>query len=194
MGDVKRSPDVRKGSVSDPHPRKHEPPEDVHESGDRIVIRGGERHAPHQLGDLCPTIVCDHGGEREVIAEEQFVFLTGAAAFAVPPRRLFVGIGAVFLGAPRGEILDVGPVDRERDGAGRVLPPDTGLEEGVEDLLERLFGCAVGNVFAQHLFDEGEGVLDLTVGQGVRAVLRLADDAEITAVLVVESHKCPVHP
>ena len=26
------------------------------------------------------------------------------------------------------------------------------LEEGLEEILERLFRCAVGNVFAQHLF------------------------------------------
>ena len=137
--------------VTDRHPGKHEPFEDVHKGRDRVVVRGGEHHAPHQLGDGCPGVVFDHGGEREVIAEEQFVFLAGTAAFAVPPRRLFVGIGAVWLGAPRGEALDVGPVDRERAGAGRVLLADTGLEEGVEDLLERLFGCAVGNVFAQHV-------------------------------------------
>jgi len=60
--------------------------------------------------------------------------------------------------------------------------------------LERLFRCAVGNDFAQRVFKEREGVFDLAVGQGVGAVLGLTDDAQITAVLLVEAHKGLVHP
>jgi hypothetical protein len=71
---------------------------------------------------------------------------------------------------------------------------DAGFEHSVAGGGQDLAGCAVGMLFLQCLHQEAEGVLDLPVGELVRAVLPVLGDAEPDLVGGGQRGQRLVHP
>jgi hypothetical protein len=58
-------------------PRGRHALDDGDDGDDGVEVTGGEGEAPNELGDGLGPLVSDHGGDREVVAEEQLVDLAG---------------------------------------------------------------------------------------------------------------------
>ena len=71
---------------------------------------------------------------------------------------------------------------------------DAGFQQAVADGGQSPGGSAVGMVFGQRLRDEVEGVLDLPVGELVRAVLLLVQHAEPGLVCGGQAGERLMHP
>jgi hypothetical protein len=84
------------------------------ERGDGVVAAGGQGHAAGELGDGRALLVRHRDGGRQVVAEEQLVFIVAQVVLAVPPGCL--GVGAVAGSARRGpgEGFQVAPVRGQR--------------------------------------------------------------------------------
>ena len=147
--------------------------------GGGVAGRGADGDPAGELGDGRAVLVGHHDRRGQVVAEEHLAFLDLAADVAVSPGRLGVGAGAGGLVGHRpGPGLDVGPVDGQR-GAGRLeRGGDAGFQQLVADLLQAAGGGAVGLGLGQRCGDEPGGVPGLAVGELVRAVLPVGDDAQ----------------
>jgi hypothetical protein len=100
------------------------------------VAAGGQGHAAGELGDGRALLVWHHDGGRQVVAEEQLVFIVAQVVLAVSPGGL--GVGAVAGSARRGpgEGLQVAPVHGQRAAGVPGSLRDAGFEQVVAGRLQ----------------------------------------------------------
>ena len=145
--------------------------DDADEARHRIDPARDELGASDELGDRGAALVGHHRHERVVVAEEQLVLLPGPVPAAMPPGRLGIGTGTVFLTRRAREARDVGPVDGVGARGVLVGRGDARFEQSVAEPLKGCQGCTVGIVLSQRPLEEVGRVLDLAVAQFVRAAL-----------------------
>jgi hypothetical protein len=162
------------------------------EGDNRIDMTTAQRDAPDQLGNAGPTLVGHHGRRREEVAEEEVLF--GHPGTAVPPGGLGVGAGRDRIGGWPGEGLLIAPVDRQRRGRARHLFGHRRLDEGVEHRAQCVRGHPVGRLLFERAHHEGEGVLDLTIGEGVLGATPVDDHAEAQAIGARQGNERAVGP
>ena len=181
--------DVAERDAGGGHGRQH-----GGERGDGVVAAGGQGHAAGQLGDGRALLVRHHDRGRQVVAEEQLVLVVAQVVLAVPPGCL--GVGAVAGPARRGpgEGLQVAPVHGQRAAGVLELFRDGCFQQAVAGALQFRRRQPVRLVLAERPGDQAEGVLGLPVGQQVRAVLPVREDAEPPLLALGQADQGLVHP
>ena len=180
--------------VADRDPALEHPLQHGDERRRRIDLAGADLDAAHQLGDRRTTLLLDGRDHLQVVAVEGLVTLTGRVAAPVPPGGLGIGAASVALRRWTGERLQVGPVDGIRARLGFPAELDARLQQGVEDLRERLAGLPVGLGLGERPRHEREGALHLAVGEQVGTVLPLGDHPEPPLLGLGQPEQRLVHP
>ena len=173
MGVAGVGQDVAQRDAGGGHGRQH-----GGERGNGVVTAGGQGHAAGQFRDGRSLLVRHHDRGRQVVAEEQLVLVVAQVVPAVPPGCL--GVGAVAGPARRGpgEGLQVAPVHGQRAAGVPELFRDGCFQQAVAGALQFPRRQPVRLVLGERPGEQAEGVLSLPVGQQVRAVLPVREDAE----------------
>ena len=145
---------------------------------DRVEVAGGQGHPAGEFGHRRAVFLARHGGGGHVVAEEHLASGPGQVGVTVPPGGFGAGAcGAAVPGRP-GPGLHVGPVGGQRGGAVFALAGDAGFQQVIADASQVIGRRAAGLVFAERHHYEVTGVLDLPVGELVRAVFPVLHHAE----------------
>ena len=141
----------------------------------------GQHHASHQLGDGRRALVVHHGRGREVIAEEQVLF--GQPGAAMPPRGLGIRPGRAESAGGRAKVswsLQSTANDVLTRGLLRRAPTPRRERRGPSAARRR--ASPSGWSFRSTPHHEGEGVLDLAIGEQVLGATPVDHHAETLAV------------